>query len=115
MKFSLTTHAKAVMNRTRQFLTNKTDHIAAFSLGLLPAVANAGFLSQGICRPYRQLVDNELFMIISVIAAVILVIAWKLAPSGQILARGVGLLAALAVGLNIENILQLVVGGGMAC
>ena len=48
---------------------------------------------------------GELFLMISVIAAAILVIAWRLAPSGYALAKGVGLIAALFVGLNIENIL----------
>jgi hypothetical protein len=48
---------------------------------------------------------GDLFLMVSVIAAAILVIAWKLAPSGYALAKGVGLLAALFVALNIENIL----------
>lgn len=86
-----------------------------FALGLMPAWAYAGVLSAGICRPYRQLVDNELFVMLAVISAVVLVIVWKMAPSGTILARGVGLLAALVVGLNIENILQAATGTGIAC
>jgi hypothetical protein len=43
------------------------------------------------------------------------VITWKLAPSGTALAKGVGLLAALVIGLNIENILQAATGVGIAC
>lgn len=89
--------------------------LALFVLGTLPTVVQAGILSQGICRPYRQLVDNELFLMISVIAAAILVVAWKLAPSGQALSKGVGLLAALFIGLNIENILVAATGAGIAC
>lgn len=88
---------------------------ASFVLGLMPAWAYASVLSAGICRPYRQLVDNELFVMIAVIAAVVLVIVWKMSPSGTILARGVGLLAALVIGLNIENILQAATGAGLAC
>jgi hypothetical protein len=86
-----------------------------FVLGLAPGWAQAGILSSGICRPYRQLVDNELFLMVSIIAAAILVIAWKLAPSGAALSKGVGLLAALFIGLNIENILQAATGAGIAC
>ena len=89
--------------------------IAFFALGLLPGWAQAGVLSAGLCRPYKQMVDNELFLMISVIAAAILVITWKLAPSGTALAKGVGLLAALVIGLNIENILQAATGVGIAC
>jgi hypothetical protein len=86
-----------------------------FVLGLAPGWVQAGILSAGICRPYRQLVDNELFLMVSIIAAAILVIAWKLAPSGAALSKGVGLLAALFIGLNIENILQAATGAGLAC
>ena len=89
--------------------------LAFFMLGMLPSWANAGILSQGLCRPYRQLVDNELFLMVSVIAAAILVVAWKLAPSGSALAKGVGLIAALFIGLNIENILTAATGAGIAC
>lgn len=89
--------------------------VAGLVLGLLPGWAHASILSASICRPYRMLVDDDLFMMVSAIAAVILVVAWKLAPSGQIVARGIGLLAALTVALNIENILQVVAGRGIAC
>jgi uncharacterized membrane protein len=80
-----------------------------------PALVEAGLLSQSICRPYRQLVDSELFIVIAAIVAVILVIVWKLAPAGGVLAKGVGLLAAVAIGLNIENILVGAFGVGIAC
>ena len=97
-----------VMNQM-QTLVNRIGQLPQmltfFMLGMLPSWANAGILSQGLCRPYRQLVDNELFLMVSVIAAAILVVAWKLAPSGSALAKGVGLIAALFIGLNIENIL----------
>lgn len=90
---------------------------ASFIVGLMlaPHIVYAGFLSRGICRPYRQLVDNELFIMIAVIAGCLLVLMWKLAPSGTLLQKGVGLLAALAIGLNLENLLQAAFGGGLAC
>lgn len=80
-----------------------------------PALVEAGILSKSLCRPYKQLVDNELFVVIALIVAVVLVIVWKLAPSGQVMTKFVGLLAGLAVGLNIENILQAATGVGIAC
>jgi hypothetical protein len=112
---------KAIHNLMKQIQTllNRIGQLpqmlAFFMLGMLPSWANAGLLSQGICRPYRQVVDNELFLMISVIAATVLLITWKLAPSGSALAKGVGLLAALVLALNIENILQYVTGSGIAC
>lgn len=112
---------KAIHNLMKQIQTllNRIGQLpqmlAFFMLGLLPSWAYAGILSQGICRPYRRLVDNELFLMISVIAAAILVITWKLAPSGSALSKGVGLLAALFIGLNIENILTAATGSGIAC
>ncbi len=84
-------------------------------LFLAPQLATAGILSKGLCRPYRQLVDNELFLMIAVIVGAVLVISWKLAPSGTYLQKGVGMLAALAIGLNLENFLQAAFGGGVAC
>lgn len=112
---------KAIHNLMKQIQTllNRIGQLpqmlAIFMLGLLPSWAYAGILSQGICRPYRRLVDNELFLMISVIAAAILVITWKLAPSGSALSKGVGVLAALFIGLNIENILTAATGAGIAC
>ena len=112
---------KAIHNVMKQIQTllnrivQLPQMLTFFMLGLLPGWANAGILSQGICRPYRELVDNELFLMVSVIAAAILVVAWKLAPSGSALAKGVGLIAALFIGLNIENILTAATGAGMAC
>lgn len=80
-----------------------------------PAAVEAGILSKGICRPYKQLVDNELFVVISVVVGCILVIVWKLAPSGQILTRAIGLMAGLAIALNLENVLQAMTGVGLFC
>jgi len=80
-----------------------------------PAAVEAGILSRGICRPYKQLVDNELFVVISVVVGCILVIVWKLAPSGQILTRAIGLMAGLAIALNLENVLQAMTGVGLFC
>ena len=82
---------------------------------LRPELANAGFLSKGLCKPYKLLVDNELFMVAAMIMAVVLVLAWKFSPSGTVLAKGVGLMAALLVGLNVENIVQSVAGAGVVC
>jgi hypothetical protein len=80
-----------------------------------PTLVEAGVLSRGVCRPYKQLVDNELFVVVTAIAGAILVVVWKLSPSGQLLARGVGLMAALAVALNIENLVQTISGVGLLC
>ncbi|WP_310643710.1 hypothetical protein [Limnohabitans sp.] len=104
-----------------QKITTKLVSINAFIctaayLMLLPSVANAGILSSGICRPYRQLVDNELFVVVSAIMAVVLVIGWKLAGTGsKAIQSGIGLLAALFIGLNIENIIQTATGVGIFC
>lgn len=88
---------------------------AALYLLCHPALVEAGLLSKSLCRPYKQLVDNELFVTIAAIVAVVLVVVWKFSPSGQVMTKFVGLLAALAVGLNIENILQAATGVGLAC
>ena len=87
----------------------------AIGAGLAGHDAQAGVLSKSLCRPYRQLVDNELFVTIAVVVGAVLVIAWKLARSGTYLQRAVGLLAALAIGLNIENFMQASFGVGLAC
>ena len=98
-----------------------TSAMQSFVYGLVlfgfcsPMVVQAGVLSKAICKPYKQLVDNELFMVIAAIAAVILIIVWKLAPSGTILSKGIGLLAALVFAVNIENVLQMVTGTGLGC
>lgn len=96
------------------------EEFASFLIGTVVGLmcahpAMAGFLSKALCKPYRQLVDSELFITIGVIMAAVLVIAWKLAPSGTYLAKGVGLLAGITIGLNIENIMQLSFGSGLAC
>jgi hypothetical protein len=94
---------------------NASIAVAAYFL-MLPSTANAGILSSGICRPYRQLVDNELFVVVSAIMAVVLVIGWKLAGTGsKAIQSGIGLLAALFIGLNIENIIQTATGVGIFC
>ena len=98
------------INNSREFVYGLMLYIAC-----RPEIVNAGLLSKGICKPYKSLVDNELFVVIAAIAAAVLVIVWKMAPSGGILAKGIGLLAALVIGLNIENILQVVAGTGLAC
>lgn len=87
----------------------------AVGAGLAGHDVQAGVLSKNLCRPYRQLVDNELFLTIAVVAGAILVIAWKLAPSGTYMQKAVGLLAALVIGLNLENLLQTGFGIGLAC
>ncbi|WP_146187699.1 hypothetical protein [Limnohabitans sp. T6-5] len=104
------------MNKITQISTAKA-YVMATLLGLLchPSVVSAGVLSKGICRPYKMLVDNELFVVLSVVASAILLIAWKLAPSGQLMTRAVGVLAALSIALNIETLIQIVTGVGLFC
>ena len=80
-----------------------------------PALVNAGFLSRGLCRPYRLLVDNELFMVAALVAATILVVAFKLSPSGTVLSKGIGIMAGLMIALNLENLIQAMAGGGVFC
>lgn len=105
------------LQKCHAFLSNSRELVYGLILYVAcrPELANAGILSKGLCKPYKSLVDNELFMVVAAVAAVILVVAWKLAPSGGAMAKGVGLLAALVIGLNIENILQSVTGVGIAC
>jgi len=107
----------AQLRQARIQLRAWRDYAATLVAGCLlaPQMAYAGFLSTALCKPYRQLVDSELFLVIAVIAGAILVIMWKLAPSGTYLQKGVGLLAALAIGLNIENFMQAAFGVGLAC
>ena len=94
---------------------NASIGIAAYLL-MLPSTANAGMLSAQICRPYRQLVDNELFVVLSAIMGVILVIAWKTSGTGsKAIQSGIGLLAALSIALNMENIIQTATGVGIFC
>jgi hypothetical protein len=94
---------------------NASIAVAAYLL-MLPSIANAGILSSGICRPYRQLVDDELFVVISAIAAVGLLIAWKTSGSGsKAMQGGISLLTALVIALNIENIIQITTGRGLFC
>jgi len=106
-----------LIQRIRQKLHQGRDLVLGMTLFVLahPAVVEAGILSRGICRPYKQLVDNELFVVISVVVGCILVIVWKLAPSGQILTRAIGLMAGLAIALNLENVLQAMTGVGLFC
>ncbi len=84
---------------------NKIAIAAYFNFVFLPSV-HAGILSANLCKPYKLIVDNELFVVIALIVASILCIAWKLMPSGTVLQRAVGLLAALSIALNLENLLQ---------
>jgi hypothetical protein len=78
-------------------------------------VAQASILSSGYCRAYKQVVDDELYVTISVIVLAILLIAWKVAPNGTILQKGLGILAAAALALNLENLAQIVFGRGLSC
>jgi hypothetical protein len=102
--------AGLALNQSKELLIGCMLYVAAH-----PALVEAGILSKSLCRPYKQLVDNELFVVIALIVAVVLVIVWKLAPSGQVMTKFVGLLAGLAVALNLENILQAATGVGIAC
>ena len=103
--------------RNFQKVSEAKVYVMAMLLGIAfhPTVVSAGVLSKGICRPYKALVDNELFVVISVVVAAILVIMWKLAPSGQLMARAIGVMAALAIGLNLENMIQMISGVGLIC
>lgn len=82
---------------------------------MLGQSAFAGVLSSAICRPYKNLVDDDLFMVVSAIAAIGLLIAWKTTGGGKVLGSAISLLAALMVALNLENLLQLATGRGMFC
>ncbi len=78
-------------------------------------VAQASILSSGYCRAYKQVVDDELYVTLGVIVLAILLIVWKVAPSGTVLSKALGILTALALALNLENLMQLVFGRGLAC
>jgi hypothetical protein len=77
--------------------------------------AMAGLLSAGICRPYKSLVDDDLYMVVAAIAAVGLLVAWKTMGGSSVLGKAVSLLAAVLVALNLENLLQLATGKGVFC
>jgi hypothetical protein len=108
---------QSLFSKLGQSLNTYREFVYGVMLYLVcrPEIVNAGLLSKGICKPYKLLVDDELFMVVAAIAAVVLLVAWKLAPSGGALSKGIGLLAALIFALNIENILQAVTGRGIAC
>lgn len=78
-------------------------------------VAHAGFLGRDLCRGYKGIVDDELYVTLGVIVLAILLIVWKVAPSGSILQKGIGIVTALALALNLENMIQLIFGRGLAC
>jgi hypothetical protein len=108
---------QSFVNKLGNRINTQREIVYGVMLYLLcrPEIVNAGLMSRGICKPYKLLVDDELFMVVAAIAAVVLLVAWKLAPSGGALSKGIGLLAALIFALNIENILQAVTGRGIAC
>ncbi len=85
-----------------------------FNYIFMPA-AQAGFLSRDLCRGYKGVVDDELYVTLGVIVLAILLIVWKVAPSGTVLSKALGILTALALALNLENLMQLVFGRGLAC
>lgn len=85
-----------------------------FNYIFMPA-AQAGFLGGPLCRGYKGIVDDELYVTLGVIVLAILLIVWKVAPSGTILSKALGILTALALALNLENLMQLVFGRGLAC
>jgi hypothetical protein len=91
--------------------------IYGFAIYMLcrPILAEAGLLGKTLCRQYKQLVDTELFMTISVIVLVILIISWKISKDSKAITNILGILMALAILLNIENILQSSFGIGMGC
>lgn len=79
------------------------------------AHAYAGFLSQSICRPYRQIVDQDLFMWVTIVAATIIVIAAKLDGGKTALGKGLALLACLGIAMSIEAIVTSVTGRTIVC
>lgn len=86
-----------------------------FGLGMAAHDAQATFLGTGLCKIYRQIVGSDVFITVFVIMAAGLVIAYKLAPQGSVLQKGVGIAAAAFVGLNIEPIAQAVFGVSLGC
>jgi hypothetical protein len=87
---------------------------AYFNYIFMPA-AHAGFLSRDTCRLYKSVVDDELFITLGVIVLAVLLIVWKLAPSNTVLSKALGIVTAIALALNLENLMQLVFGRGLAC
>lgn len=100
-----------------QILKAELKDVATLAL-LLCTVSQpvfAGILSASICRPYKNLVDDDLYMVLAAISAVGLLIAWKTMGGSSVLGKAVSLLAALMVALNLENLLQLATGRGFFC
>lgn len=78
------------------------------------SVADAAILSGALCRGYRNVVDNELFLLASAVSFVGALFAAKTAEKkimGSVANTAVGLTAAL----NLENVLQMTTGSGFGC
>ena len=101
----LTAFLSEMVCRIAVFKTNLARITFTVCLYLACQPAMAGFLSKAVCAPYRQMVDNELFVALAAISAAILVIVWKTGSSNGVLAKGIGILAAVMVAFQIENIL----------
>lgn len=99
-----------VVNNSREFIYGLIIYAAC-----RPEVVMAGKLSAGLCKTYRSIVDNELFVVLATVASAILLIVWKMAPAGGILAKAVGVLAALTIAINLESILNSATGVSLGC
>jgi uncharacterized membrane protein YeiH len=95
----------ALFTRVGAFRASKGQVVLAALVSGVCQPVMAGILSKAVCAPYRQMVDNELFIALAAISAVILVIVWKTGNSSGVLAKGIGLLAAVMFAMQIENIL----------
>jgi hypothetical protein len=99
-----------------QMLKKGLDVLATAGLSMFCVIeAHAGFLSQSICRPYKKIVDDELFMWVTIVVATVIVIAAKLDGGKTALGKGLVLLACLGVALSIEAIVTSVTGRSIVC
>jgi hypothetical protein len=99
-----------------QMLKKGLDLMVTAGLSMFCAVeAHAGFLSQAICRPYKKIIDDELFMWLAVIAATGILIAAKLGSDKGAISKGIGVLLILGMLLSLEVLVASATGKSFVC
>lgn len=81
----------------------------------LPAGAQAGYLSNSICRTYRQIVDPDLFMWAAVCATVVALIAAKMSGGSKVLGNVLAIVAILGGLMSVEAIISATTGRSLIC
>ena len=84
-------------------------------LALRPGIAGAFQLSNTFCSFYKSVIDNELLLILSVIAFMILIVAWKFTKDNKVIASVLGLAIAITGLFNVEGIVNAISGKTILC